>query len=56
MGSVSIQVWQFACSAVLGMIFEAAGALVALGMRKAGKKVPRTVKPVDADFAEKKSL
>ena len=31
-GSVSVQVWQLACGAVLGMLAEAVGALVALAL------------------------
>jgi hypothetical protein len=39
-----VQIWQFACGAVLGMMFEAVGALFALWFTKTKKKVPAAEK------------
>jgi hypothetical protein len=52
-GSVSVQVWQFACGAVLGMIFEALTALSALLVARPTANGAKTEEPTSA--SEKKT-
>jgi hypothetical protein len=54
-GSVSIMIWQYACSAVIGMVFEAVGALFALYVISTSKKASKTRKTEVPVGAEKKA-